>query len=141
MGTPDAKLIAIDVLLEPDRPMADKVKSLNAWLRENYQAGYALDATHMPHVTLLQRLCERETSMRLPPQSRRYLWPSTAMKLTIRSLDYLRFAGLAVAVLIVERTTELMWLHHRIIDAVAPFSVSGGTPAAFVGAETVAGDG
>ena len=56
MGTPDAKLIAIDVLLEADRPMADKVKSLNAWLRENYQAGYALDATHMPHVTLLQRL-------------------------------------------------------------------------------------
>ena len=44
-----------------------------------------------------------------------------------------------MAVLIVERTTELMWLHHRIIDAVAPFSVSGGTPAAFVGAEAVAG--
>ena len=80
MGTPDAKLIAIDVLLEPDRPMADKVKSLNAWLREHYQAGYALDATHMPHVTLLQRLCERETSMRLPPQSRRYLWPSTPQR-------------------------------------------------------------
>ena len=39
----------------------------------------------------------------------------TAMKLTIRSLDYLRFAGLAVAVLIVERTTELMWLHHSIM--------------------------
>lgn len=35
--------------------MANKLKSLNTQLRENYPAGYALDATHLPHVTLLQR--------------------------------------------------------------------------------------
>ena len=49
------------------------------------------------------------------------------------------FAGLAVAVLVVERTSELVRLHNKITDAVAPFSVSGGTPAAFVGADAVAG--
>jgi hypothetical protein len=48
-------MYAIDVLLEPDRTMADKTKSLNARLRENYRAGYELDTTHVPHVTLLQR--------------------------------------------------------------------------------------
>src|SRR3954452_20717223 len=58
MGTADDKLIAIDVLLQPDLSMIDKSKSINARLRENYQSGYALDATHMPHVTLLQRFVQ-----------------------------------------------------------------------------------
>ena len=77
MGTPDDKLIAIDVLLEPDRPMADKVKSLNAWLRENYQAGYALDATHMPHVTLLQRFMRARDFDAVTATITKVLWPST----------------------------------------------------------------
>jgi hypothetical protein len=39
----DDKLIAIDVLLEPDRTMTDKAKSLNARLLQDYPAGYELD--------------------------------------------------------------------------------------------------
>ena len=39
-------LIAIDVLLEPNQAMLDKTNASNARLRENYSAGYALDATH-----------------------------------------------------------------------------------------------
>ena len=37
MRTTDDKLIAINVLLEPDRTMTDKSKSLNARLRETYR--------------------------------------------------------------------------------------------------------
>ena len=35
--------------------MVAKANALNARLRGNYPAGYVLDATHAPHVTLLQR--------------------------------------------------------------------------------------
>jgi hypothetical protein len=140
MRATDDKLIAIDVLLEPDRTMTDKSKSLNAQLRENYQAGYALDATHMPHVTLLQRFVRAKDFDAVTAAITKVLVAEqpTAMKLTTKSIDYVRFAGLAVAVLVVERTPELVRLHHKITDAVAPFSVCGGTPAAFVGAEAVA---
>jgi hypothetical protein len=55
MRTSDDRLIAIDVLLEPDRTMTDRSKLLNARLRENYPRGYQLDSSHLPHVTLLQR--------------------------------------------------------------------------------------
>ena len=55
MGAAHQDLIAIDVLLVPDRATIDKSMSLNAQLRANYPAGYALDATRIPHVTLLQR--------------------------------------------------------------------------------------
>ena len=48
-------IIAIDVLLQPDQTMLSRANALNARLRGNYPGGYALDATHAPHVTLLQR--------------------------------------------------------------------------------------
>ncbi|HXM06065.1 MAG TPA: hypothetical protein VN936_01310 [Candidatus Acidoferrum sp.] len=46
---------AIDVALEPDATMVQRAAALNARLRGNFPQGYALDATHHPHVTLLQR--------------------------------------------------------------------------------------
>jgi hypothetical protein len=140
MRTTDDKLIAIDVLLEPDRTMTDKSKSLNARLRENYRAGYELDATHMPHVTLLQRFVRAKDFDAVTAAITKVLVAEqpTEMKLTTKSLDYVMFAGLAVAVLVIERAPELVRLHHKITDAVAPFSVSGGTAAAFVGAKAVA---
>lgn len=48
-------LIAIDVLLDPDATMLSKAKAANDRLRENFPKGYALDALHAPHVSVLQR--------------------------------------------------------------------------------------
>jgi hypothetical protein len=48
------------------------------------------------------------------------------------------FGGLAVTVIVVERSPDLMRLHHEITNAVAPFAASSGTAAAFVGAEIMA---
>jgi len=52
------RIIAIDVLLQPDQTMVSIANALNARLRGNYPGGYALDATHAPHVTLLQRFIQ-----------------------------------------------------------------------------------
>lgn len=48
-------LIAIDVLLDPDAATIAKAQATNARLREDYPDGFALDASHAPHITLLQR--------------------------------------------------------------------------------------
>ena len=50
-----AELTAIDVLLEPDATMVSRAEAANARLRENVSTGYALDALHAPHITVLQR--------------------------------------------------------------------------------------
>jgi hypothetical protein len=136
-ATADGKLIAIDVLLEPDRTMIGKSNALNARLRENYPAGYELDATHVPHVTLLQRFVRAKDLDAVTAAIAKVLAAEqpTELKLKTKSLEYVMWGGVAVTALVVERTPELMRLHHNIIDAVAPFSVSGGTAAAFVGAE------
>ena len=52
MSTSD--IIAIDILLEPDARMLVQAESNNARLRETFPDGFALDAEHRPHITLLQ---------------------------------------------------------------------------------------
>ena len=46
---------AIDIALEPDATMLEHATALNARLRQSFPKGYALDASHRPHVTMLQR--------------------------------------------------------------------------------------
>ncbi|WP_328977705.1 hypothetical protein [Streptomyces canus] len=48
-------LTAIDILIEPDDDALQHARKWNARLREGVPDGFALDATHQPHVTMLQR--------------------------------------------------------------------------------------
>ena len=48
-------MIAIDVLLEPDPATQARARRTNAALRADHPTGFAFDATHLPHVTLVQR--------------------------------------------------------------------------------------
>ena len=45
---------AIDIALEPDATMTQHAHAANARLLKSYPKGFALDATHNPHVTMLQ---------------------------------------------------------------------------------------
>src|SRR6476660_4006587 len=49
-----APVTAIDILLEPDATMLQHAAASNARLLKVYPKGYALDATHSPHITMLQ---------------------------------------------------------------------------------------
>jgi len=129
------ELIAIDILLEPNQAMIDKARTVNARLRGNYPAGYSLDATHAPHVTLLQRFIRvKDLNAVTGAVAKAYAAEAPiGLQLKAESLDYVLWGGVAVTVFVVERTPELMRLHEKVIAAVEPFSVSGGTAAAFVG--------
>ena len=132
-----SNLIAIDILLDPDRMMVVKANALNDRLRGDYPAGYSLDATHAPHVSMLQRFV-RATDLDAVTAAVASVLAAerpTDLQLTVKGIDYVMWAGVAVTVLLVERTPELMRLEEKIVDAVTPFSVSGGTAAAFVGAD------
>jgi len=130
-------LIAIDVLLEPDRTMVEKSDVVNARLRGNYPAGYALDATHAPHITLLQRFVRaRDLDAVTAALTRVFATERpTELQLKAKGHEYGIWAGVAVTIYLVELTPELKRLHQKVIDAVAPFSVSNGNAAAFVGTE------
>ena len=48
------EVTAIDILLEPNATMLAHCKANNARLLREYPKGFALDATHTPHITMLQ---------------------------------------------------------------------------------------
>jgi 2'-5' RNA ligase/phosphoserine phosphatase len=128
------RLIAIDVLLEPDETMISKANAVNARLRENYPAGYELDATHAPHITLLQRFV-REKDLDAVTGALTKVFATehpTELQLKETGIFYAMWSGVAVTTFLVERTPELMQLQQKVVDTIAPFSVSGGTAAAFI---------
>ena len=49
-----SEITAIDILLQPDATMLKHAAANNARLLKAYPKGFALDATHTPHITLLQ---------------------------------------------------------------------------------------
>jgi len=134
MQTTDDKLVAIDVLLEPDQRMVDKADALNARLRANYPDGYSLDATHAPHVTLLQRFVRARDFEAVTAAIANIVAVKRPAELQLKAdgLEYTMWNGVAVTVLVVERTSELLRLQQEVADVVAPFAVSGGTAAAFI---------
>src|SRR5580704_616857 len=46
---------AIDIALEPDATMIQHARDANARLLKDFPKGFALDATHHPHISLLQQ--------------------------------------------------------------------------------------
>lgn len=134
---PSDQLIAIDILLQPDQTMVAKANAVNATLRSNLPTGYSLDATHAPHITLLQRFIRQKDLPTVTAALTKVFAanPPTALKLKTEAIDYVMWSGVALNVFVVERTPELMSLHEAVIKAVEPFSVNGGTGAAFIGTD------
>jgi 2'-5' RNA ligase len=126
-------LIAINVLLLPDAATAEKAVSTNARLLKNYPAGFALDANHAPHITLVQQFVQRADlaavanavaaalSNEQPAQ-----WQSTATGFYDMAYKNLRLVGI-----VIDPTEGLQHLQQTIIAAVAPFAAENGTAEAF----------
>ncbi len=50
-----SELTAIDILINPDEATIEHARKVNARMRQSVPDGYAIDATHQPHITTLQR--------------------------------------------------------------------------------------
>jgi hypothetical protein len=129
-------LTAIDILVNPDDATIERARAVNARLRRSVPTGYALDATHQPHITTLQRYVHTADLDQL----------FDAVELTIAATDIatLTFEALAIrhadwgipdqgyAVFFVKPSPAVLAYQADLLSAVAPFVGSGGTAAAFV---------
>src|SRR6476620_11253274 len=50
----DTSVTAIDILLDPDATMVQHAEAVNARLRGVFPEGFALDASHRPHISMFQ---------------------------------------------------------------------------------------
>jgi hypothetical protein len=126
-------VIAIDILLEPDATMADHARGENARLLKDHPQGFVLDATHAPHITVLQCFIAGSDLGKVfdaVSQVARAQKP-VGMELTAKGYYYMPWEGLGLAGITIERTTELLKYQKAVIEAVRPFIRSGGGADAF----------
>ncbi len=125
---------AIDILLEPDATMLRHAEAVNARLLKVYAKGFALDATHRPHITLIQRFVRTRDLDKLYAAAGRVLANAkvTSMRLEAFKYYYLPNKDIGLSGIVARQTPALLKLQQELIAAVAPFTVETGTSAAFV---------
>jgi len=127
-------IIAIDILLEPDAVMLQHAADNNARLLKIYPKGFALDATHTPHITVLQCFVRTADLDKLYAAEEKVLAAANvkAMKLEAFKLYYIPAGGgLGVAGICARPTPELLKLQADIIAAASPFNLRNGPIGAF----------
>jgi len=127
-------ITAIDILLEPDATMIQHATATNDCLRKVFPKGFALDASHRPHVTLVQRFVRTKDLDKVYAAVGKVFAAAnvTGLKLEAFKYYYMPDKDLGLSGIVIKPTPELLELEQKVIDAVTPFVVETGTSAAFV---------
>jgi hypothetical protein len=127
------RVIAIDVVLEPDAKMVAKSEAANARLRENYPKGYTLGKKHVPHITLVQGYVRekdlpwlKSTVSSLADATQPQSW-----ELTATGYSYAIWSGVAITGISIEPSRRLEMFEENVAKAVNHERVANGTAAAF----------
>ena len=125
---------AIDILLEPDATMLQHAQAVNDRLRKVFPKGFALDATHRPHITLVQRFVLTKNLDKVYAAVGKVFAGAnvTGLKLEAFKYYYIPDKDLGLSGIVIKPTPELIKLEMQVIDAVTPFAEKTGTSAAFV---------
>ena len=128
---------AIDIALEPDATMIQHAQTDNARLLKAFPKGFALDATHHPHVSMLQQFVRTADLEKVYAAVDKVFATEkpTSWKLKAYKYYYIPSPPIGLAGIVVEPTEDLHRLQQELIDAVTPFTVKTGTPAAFMSTE------
>ena len=128
------RVTAIDILLEPDAAMLQRAQVVNDRLLEVFPKGFALDAVHRPHITLVQRFVLTDNLDNVYAAAGDVFASGnvTGLKLEAFKHYYIPNKDIGLSGIVIKPSPELIKLELKGIDAVAPFAVKTGTSAAFV---------
>jgi hypothetical protein len=126
-------ITAIDILLEPDAIMLQHAEANNARLLKVYPKGFALDATHRPHITMLQCFVRTADLDKVYDAEGKVLASANVntMKLEAFKYYYAPAGATGVAGICVKPTPAILKLQADIIAAAKPFMLETGPIGAF----------
>ena len=133
-----SELTAIDILIDPDEAAMVRAREVNGRLLESVPLpkGWALDDTHRPHITTLQRYVRTgdldkvyDAVEKTVAETDLAALAYTATKITHADWG---FPGIAPTVLSVETNAAVLDFQAELLASISPFVESGGTTAAFV---------
>ena len=133
-GAQENAVTAIDIALEPDATMIQHAEAANARLLKVFPKGFSLDATHHPHISMLQRYVRTADLDKVYAAAGKILADEkvTSWKLKAFKYYYIPWKDIGLGGIVVEPTDDLLRLQQELIDAVAPFTEKTGTAAAYV---------
>lgn len=129
-------LTAIDVLIDPDEQAIERARTINARLLESLPQGWALDETHKPHITTLQRYVRTADLDKVYDAVEKIIAETDMASLGYQAVKITHadwgFPGYGPTVLLVQVSPEVLAFQAKLEAAIAPFVESGGTEEAFV---------
>ena len=128
---------AVDIALEPDQTMIQHAMADNIRLLKSFPKGFALDATHHPHVTMLQQFVRTDDLDKVFAAADAVFVKEKPTTWTLKAFKYYYIPSppLGLAGIVVEPTEELHRLQDELITAVRPYTREEGTSAAFFSEE------
>ncbi|CAI8742190.1 hypothetical protein [Pseudomonas sp. IT-P294] len=134
VNSAESEVTAIDILLEPDATMLQHAQAVNDRLLKVFPKGFALDATHRPHITLVQRFVPTENLDKVYAAVDKVFASNNVTRLKLEAVKYYYIPDkdLGLSGIVIQPTPELIKLETQVIEAVTPFTVNTGTSAAFV---------
>ena len=129
----ESPVTAIDILLEPDATMLQHSADNNARLLKVFPKGFSLDATHTPHITMLQCFVRTADLNQLYAAEEKVLAAAnvTTMKLEAFKYYYAPAGATGVAGICAKPTPEILKLQADVIAAAKPFMQETGPIGAF----------
>ena len=126
-------ITAIDILLLPDATMLEHAAANNARLLGVFPKGFALDAAHHPHITMLQAFVRTADLEQVYAAEEKVLAAANvnAMKLEAFKYYYAPAGATGVAGICARPTPAILKLQADIIAAAGPFMVQAGPIGAF----------
>lgn len=134
MTLPKSPATAIDILLEPDARMLEHAEGNNARLLQVFPKGFALDATHRPHVTLVQRFVRTADLDKVYAAVEKVLarTPLGDVELEAFRYYYIPSQEIGLAGIVAKPTPKVLKLQDELIEAVTPYTTLTGDSGAFV---------
>jgi hypothetical protein len=133
-------LTAIDILIDPDQAMISRAKTVNARMLQSVPGGFALDEHHQPHITTLQRYVRSADLDHVYDAVHGVLdavdvGALTLTAVALRHMTVAAIPGAGLTGIIVKPGPEVLDFQAKLIDALGPFTESGGTADAYVRTE------
>jgi len=134
LASEQASITAIDILLEPDSTMLQHCEANNARLLKVYPKGFALDAEHRPHITMLQCFVRTTDLDKLYAAEEKVFADANLEAMKLEAFKYYYApadARTGVAGICAKPSPEILKLQADVIAAAKPFMQETATIGAF----------
>lgn len=132
-GMSNTPLVAIDVALLPPEDIALAARTMSAALRADQPGGFALDETHLPHITLVQLFVRRRDLPAVYSAIDTVLAGFGSLALIIPEVGVVSEGpSLDISFFVVEPTPDLRRLHEELVAQLRVFAQYPGSEQAFL---------